>query len=190
MSLEMLAAILSLIGAVFAIWQFKRSRNDFLAQRKALEEVDTMRLYQQAARLYDLSRATWAKPVETDPTPFKIVDPKSNVIFVGDPSHLDSDHQVDFKKLVRLMKAYSLTERQRLQTTQRCEKVFQVWSAVLPARINNEVLGDYLEDIHRRIAAGESRSLVFLRLVWAVFWTGVDAIGYFVKAIGRSKSTN
>jgi hypothetical protein len=65
--------------------------------------------------------------------------------------------------------------------------VLDLWAVLLPARIVNEDLGDYLEDIHRRIAAGQ-RWCVYLRIVAAIFWTGLNAIGYAMKLVGRRRA--
>jgi hypothetical protein len=54
----------------------------------------------------------------------------------------------------------------------RSMRILDAWSAVLPARVNNEELGDYIEDINRRVAQGQRR-LVYIRLAAAIFWTGV-----------------
>lgn len=61
------------------------------------------------------------------------------------------------------------------------------WSVVLPARIKNEELGDYIEDIRRRAAQGQ-RILAWLRLIFAAFWTGVNAVGYLLKELGNRKA--
>ena len=188
---DMLTVMLSLIGAVFAVWQLKRSRNDFVAQRKAAEKLSIW-IHKSDVHLQDPSQALSVTSIGTATTPSSTpADPKSNVIFIGyQQSHPDSDHQLGlFQEAAELAKAYRV-EAQRLQTKHRTDKVLQVWSAVLPARINNEDLGDYLEDIHQRIAAGQSRWIISLRIVAAVFWTATDTIRYFFKAIGRSKSTN
>lgn len=63
----------------------------------------------------------------------------------------------------------------------------EVWSALLPVRIANEDLGGYIEDINRRQAAGQ-KWLPLVRAVMAVFWTGANTIGYFLKAVGIRKS--
>ena len=47
------------------------------------------------------------------------------------------------------------------------------------------VIGDYLEDIDRRIRDGQRWGVRF-RIVAAIFWTGINALGYTVKdLIGR-----
>ena len=65
--------------------------------------------------------------------------------------------------------------------------VLDSWATFLPARIVNEELGDYLEDITRRAADGQ-RFRVYLRMVMAMFWTGVNALGYYRKQVGNTKS--
>jgi len=81
--------------------------------------------------------------------------------------------------------------RANLRQAQRtAQKVLDLWAILLPTRIANEDLGDYLEDIHRLSAAGQSRWIIYLRCVVAVFWTGANTVGYFWKAIGKTKSTD
>jgi hypothetical protein len=68
-------------------------------------------------------------------------------------------------------------------------RVLDVWSAILPSRIVNEDLGDYLEDIALRVAHGQ-RTLIYVRVGAAIFWTGVNAVGYVMKhVLGRPKAT-
>jgi hypothetical protein len=69
----------------------------------------------------------------------------------------------------------------------RLRSVLDVWSALLPARVAAEDLGDYLEDIHRRVAAGQ-RWLACFRLVVAVCWTTLNAIGYALTQLRRQKT--
>ena len=57
---------------------------------------------------------------------------------------------------------------------------------MLPSRIANEDLADYVEDINRRIGKGQ-RKLVYVRVIATIFWTGVNAVGYLLKNI-RMKS--
>lgn len=67
-------------------------------------------------------------------------------------------------------------------------KALDLWAAFLPIRISNEVLGDYLEDINRRAACRQHWAL-YLRALSAMFWTGVNAVGYFLKEVGSRKVT-
>ena len=72
----------------------------------------------------------------------------------------------------------------------RARKVASVldgWAIVLPARIVTEELGDYLEDINRRALEGQ-RFRLCLRMVAAMFWTSVNAVGYYLKEVGKTKS--
>jgi hypothetical protein len=62
-----------------------------------------------------------------------------------------------------------------------------IWGALLPTRIFNEELGDFIEDINRRAMEGQ-RCGVYLRMIAAMFWTGVNAVGYFLKEIGKRKA--
>lgn len=64
--------------------------------------------------------------------------------------------------------------------------MLDLWAVLLPARISNEVLGDYLEDIHRRAARGQ-RKLLYVRVLAAIFWTGVNGFGYLLKKLGTRR---
>lgn len=75
----------------------------------------------------------------------------------------------------------------RRDSAKHVQRVLDLWAAVLPARIVNEDLGDYLEDIVRRRAAGQ-RWCVYLRVASAIFWTGLNAIGYAMKAVGKKSA--
>jgi hypothetical protein len=86
-------------------------------------------------------------------------------------------------RVVRSIKAHRTPEVQRQQTV---TALLDAWSSVLPSRISSEVLGDYIEDINRRIAAGQ-RKLVWLRVAAAIFWTGINAIGYALKQLRKGK---
>ena len=55
-----------------------------------------------------------------------------------------------------------------------------LWSAVLPARVSDEDLGNYFEDIDARAKRGERWGLA-LRVLSAIFWTGLAAVGYALK---------
>ena len=76
----------------------------------------------------------------------------------------------------------------RQQRASQASAILEGWAAVLPARIVNEELGDYLEDIHRRVKAGQ-RSWVVVRVMTAIFWTGVNAWGYLINQLRRRKTT-
>src|SRR5262249_28065867 len=67
--------------------------------------------------------------------------------------------------------------------------VLYVWAAVLPSRIADEDLGDFLEKIRRMQQRGDPRWLIYLQTFSAMFWTGVNAVGYFLKEIGKKKSS-
>jgi hypothetical protein len=85
-------------------------------------------------------------------------------------------------------------ERHRVQVVvsynargSRAANILDGWATILPARIVNEELGDYIEDIQRRAMAGQ-RVALYARMMAAIFWTGVNAVGYFVKQVGKTKS--
>jgi hypothetical protein len=66
-------------------------------------------------------------------------------------------------------------------------RILDTWAALLPARIASEDLGDYVENIQARASKGQ-RFRVYLRVVAAIFWTGINAIGYARKVLGKSKA--
>jgi hypothetical protein len=68
-------------------------------------------------------------------------------------------------------------------------RVLDIWSAFLPALICNEDLGEYVEDINRRILLGQ-KVLPWIRCVLAIFWTAVNAIGFLMQnTLGRPKKS-
>jgi len=70
----------------------------------------------------------------------------------------------------------------------RALRVLDSLALILPARIATEELGDYIGDINRRAAAGQSCWKIYLRMLAAMFWTGVNAVGYFLKEIWTRKA--
>lgn len=69
----------------------------------------------------------------------------------------------------------------------RVTHLLDVWALFLPARVVKEDLSDYLEDIRRRASQGQVLSL-YTRFLAAVFWTGVNAIGYFLEKVGKRRA--
>jgi hypothetical protein len=81
----------------------------------------------------------------------------------------------------------AVPEGQRVTVERRAYVLLDYWAALLPARIANEDLGDYLEDITNRAAAGQTWA-VYLRIFAAVFWTGVNATGYALKRLRQRRT--
>jgi hypothetical protein len=71
-------------------------------------------------------------------------------------------------------------------TEHRAKQVLDAWATILPARIASEDLADYLEDIHRRAAAGQHGKVV-MRTIAAMFWTLVNAVGYTLERLNHKK---
>src|SRR5262249_36278716 len=67
------------------------------------------------------------------------------------------------------------------------EGVLDGWGAILPSRIVNEDLGGFVEDVRRRAVNGQG-CLVWLRVVAAIFWTGVNTFGYLIKTLGKKQA--
>lgn len=65
--------------------------------------------------------------------------------------------------------------------------LLDAWSTLLPARVIKEDMGDFVEDINRRIALGQ-RVLPWVRCGAAIFWTGVNAIGYLMSNLLGKRS--
>lgn len=57
----------------------------------------------------------------------------------------------------------------------------------MPQRVVKEIIGDFQEDIHRRILAGQ-RVCVWGETVMTLFWLTTNTIGYFLKAVGIRKA--
>ena len=88
------------------------------------------------------------------------------------------------EELLEIGAAKAKEYRRHHRTAHQLETALAVWKTVLPARIANEDLGDYIEDIDRLIARKQNR-LAYLRLLAAIFWTGVNAIGYLRKKLRK-----
>jgi hypothetical protein len=65
--------------------------------------------------------------------------------------------------------------------------ILDAWAAWLPIRIANEEIGDCLEDIARRTRAGQ-RWNVYVRVASCIFWSAVNALGYYYEKVGRKKA--
>ena len=72
---------------------------------------------------------------------------------------------------------------------QRPSRWLDRWGAILPPRIVNEELGDYIEDINRRASEGQSAIWLWLRAGAAVFWTLINAVGYWKTQLGRKRTS-
>jgi hypothetical protein len=81
----------------------------------------------------------------------------------------------------------SIIRRAQLRRTSL--RVLDVWTLWMPQRIVTEELGDCLEDINRRIRIGQSKWLVWGRVVATAWWLTINSIGYFLKASGIRKAS-
>src|SRR6266536_1382434 len=63
-----------------------------------------------------------------------------------------------------------LKQFKTMQKKTRAAGVLDSWAALLPQRVVNEEIGDYLEDIRRRAAEGQ-RLNIGVRVISAIFWT-------------------
>ena len=82
----------------------------------------------------------------------------------------------------------TVTARHSVQRARRAMGLLDAWSALLPARVAREDLGDYIELIAERLEKGQNW-LVYVNTAGAMFWTGVNAVGYFLKETGKRKTT-
>jgi hypothetical protein len=82
----------------------------------------------------------------------------------------------------------ALDELIRATRSRRAASFLDTWGIILPARVFNEELGDYIEDISRRAARGQ-RVKVYLRVAAAIFWTALNSIGYAMKQLGKKQGT-
>jgi hypothetical protein len=71
----------------------------------------------------------------------------------------------------------------------RCGRILDIWSVWMPQRLVNEEVGDFLENINRRINEEQSRWLIWTRVIAAMLWLTVHSVGYFLKASGIRKSS-
>ncbi len=62
----------------------------------------------------------------------------------------------------------------------RATTIVNGWARLLPDRIAEEDIGDYLEDVQRCADAGQ-RIRVWLRAALAIVWTGVNTIEFLVR---------
>lgn len=67
----------------------------------------------------------------------------------------------------------------------RAAAILDAWGAILPARIMNEDVGDFVEDVRRRAQTGQ-RVRVWLRVGTAIAWSGVNTAAYVVSALRKS----
>lgn len=65
--------------------------------------------------------------------------------------------------------------------------VLDRWAVWLPARVVKEDLGDYIEDINRRACEHQHGFWIFLRVISAMSWTTVNAIGYYREKVNKRK---
>lgn len=93
------------------------------------------------------------------------------------------------EELLEASEKIAQISEEQLERQQRIANILDGWATILPKRVVNEELGDYLEDISKRIAAGQTWK-PRLRLLSAIFWTGINAIGYTVKdLLGRRQAS-
>lgn len=108
---------------------------------------------------------------------------------IGKERVLLFDGGSELTNVARLIIALTFHRLKESTCKERAYNVLNVWAAFLPARISQEDLGDYLEDIDRRLQRNDSPCIIYIRVAAAVFWTGVNTVSYFLKAIRQKSST-
>jgi hypothetical protein len=73
------------------------------------------------------------------------------------------------------------------RASRRALNILDTLVLVLPERIVNEVLGDFVEDINRRAKQGQSNSKIYVRAAAAAFWVLTNTVGYLLKSLGVRK---
>lgn len=71
----------------------------------------------------------------------------------------------------------------------RAKGIFGLASALLPARVVDEELGDALEDVNRRLKEGRPRYEINLKIWGAVFWATFHSTSYALKRLGKAVSS-
>ncbi len=69
----------------------------------------------------------------------------------------------------------------------RAARIFDWAGAALPTRLANEELGDALEDIARRASLGQSKWLIYFKMVTSVLWTAVHAVQHGWRQVEHRK---
>jgi hypothetical protein len=105
----------------------------------------------------------------------------------GHMSALGADASLDV--LREVYKSVLLNHYVREDLRRVAASVLDVWAIFLPQRIVNEDLADYLQDINRRIAKGQ-RWKAYLRVVAAIFWTGVNAVRHFQSQVSKKAGSS
>ena len=67
----------------------------------------------------------------------------------------------------------------------RAAAILDVWGEILPARITNEDLGDFVEDVRRRAETGQ-RVRVWVGVGTAIIWSGVNTVAYLISTLRKS----
>lgn len=126
------------------------------------------------------------------------VTPKERAVFnrwLSQFSDLDPNSAIDPEGTVGLWRAAkAIAEKyeedaRNQRRFERAADILDVWAIVLPPRILNEDYGDFLEDISRRASEGQIVG-TYLRTGLAIFWTGINAIGHFLKTLRRTKQAH
>lgn len=65
--------------------------------------------------------------------------------------------------------------------------VLELWATLLPMRVVNEELGDYIDEVNRLRGNGR-RAFAWIRTITAVLWTATNTAGYLLRQLGRVRA--
>ncbi len=98
------------------------------------------------------------------------------------------EHIADsYRSYLKALVAVREEQGRRAARFEAASRVLDGWGAILPSRIFKEDLGDYIEDTGRRAREGQ-RFGVWIRVTAAVFWTGLNAISFAMKLLGKKRA--
>jgi hypothetical protein len=102
-----------------------------------------------------------------------------------------SEKHWTLRVITKVAEGILLKYRQRKKSrTSMKTPLLDTWALLLPFRVANEDLGDYIEVLHHLKAQNAPAWKVYLRTFTAIFWTGINAIGYLLKTLSRLKVVN
>lgn len=93
-----------------------------------------------------------------------------------------------FLNRIKRMLEIDRREKQKKGThPKRARRWLDVWSLLLPQRVNNEDLGGYIEEINKLALKGAPAWKIYLRMVTAIFWTLCEALKRLPHELWTSK---
>ena len=112
-----------------------------------------------------------------------LISPEENAALFIEAKTLEAPKSAERESPWPLMRAQlELAWRTNHRRLSRANTILDTWGALLPTRIYNEDLGDLIEDVKRRCAAGQ-RVRVWLRVSTGILWTALNAVGYAMRLL-------